>query len=158
MNLPLRARDANAVDQVEQSGTHTDGAVSVVGGIGGVAELDRVGEVQAGHTPKKVMQGAQLHRAGATSLDHRLGIVETQEDSPTVVGQEGVSGSIRHHVLVDRSCEVLAVKTKCDSCANGLVRLTKDIAQSFRLWVSWVSCIVDDLLQIDSCAKLELTH
>jgi hypothetical protein len=143
------------VDQVEQSGTHTDGAVSAVGSI---AELDWVGEVQAGHTPKKVIQGAQLHRAGATSLEHRFGLVETREDGPPVVGQEGVSGSVRHHVLVDRSCEVLAVETNCGSYANGLVRLTKDIAQSFRLWIAWVSCIVDDLLQIDSCAKLGLAH
>ena len=155
MNLPIRGRSANAVDQVEQSGAHTDGAASV---IGGVAELDRVGEVQAGDTPKKGVQGAQLHWAGAISWEHGFGVVETQEDGPPVVGQEGVLGSVCHHVVVDRSCEVLAVKTSCDSYANGVMRLTKDIAESFRLWILWVSCIVDDLLQIDCCAELELTH
>lgn len=143
------------MDQVEQSGAHTDGAVIAVGGV---AELDRVGEVQAGHTPTKVVQGAQLHWAGTTSLEHGFGVVETQEDCPPVVGQEGVSGSVRHHVLVDRSREVLAVKTNCDSYAKGLMRLTKDIAESFRLWIVWVSCIFNDLLQIDSCVELELTH
>lgn len=143
------------MDQVEQSGAHTDGVVIAVSGV---AELDRVGEVQAGHTPKKVVYGAQLHWAEATSLGHGFGVVEAQEDVPPVVGQEGISGSVRHHVLVDRSCEVLAVKTNCDSCANGLMRRTKGIAESFRLWILWVSCIVDDLLQIDCCAELELTH